>query len=267
MSSSAATTTGRLAGKKIVITGGSSGIGRATALLFAEEGASVAILSRSTTPHEGGVPTHELIAAAGSKATHVAVDVSDADALEHAIGDAVEFLGGLDVIVASAGVSGPIGDSRTVDIREVKESLDVNILGTFVALQTAMRTFVDQGHGRAIVVSSNFGRVGVRGFAAYCMAKAAMTNLTRALAVEFGSYGITVNTLSPGSTKTQMSAPAHSDPTLAAAFRAATPLVLPGNEYQAEPVYIAHAAVFLASDESRFMTGADLVVDGGWNAV
>ncbi|MBB2943364.1 NAD(P)-dependent dehydrogenase (short-subunit alcohol dehydrogenase family) [Actinoplanes lutulentus] len=262
-------TTGRLAGKKAIVTGGSSGIGRAIALRYAEEGANVAILSRSPLPREGGTPTHELITAAGGVATHIPVDVADATALESAVEAATEQLGGLDIIATSAGTSGPLGDSREVSAEEVLQSLQVNMLGTFVAVRTALRTFAAQKSGRAVLVSSNFDRVGVNGFAAYCMAKAGITNLAKALAVEYGAYGVTVNVLSPGSTNTDMSSAVRANPGLQAAFRAATPLVFPDDEtrIQAEPVDIAHAAVFLASDEARFMTGADIVIDGGWTAI
>jgi NAD(P)-dependent dehydrogenase (short-subunit alcohol dehydrogenase family) len=140
------------------------------------------------------------------------------------------------------------------------------VRGSFATIRAALRHFVPQQYGRAIAVSSNFGSVGVAGFATYCMAKAAINNMARSLAVEFGPYGITVNALCPGSTKTSMSAPAHRDPDIAAAFRAATPLALENDDYQAEPDDIAGAAAFLASDDARFLTGEALIVDGGWNA-
>jgi len=171
---------GVLSDKVAFITGGSSGIGRAAALRFAEEGAAVVIASRREIPHEGGLPTHELIRAAGGKAEFMAVDVTDGASVEGALSQAIDRMGGLHAVVCSAGVPGPAGDSRDVEVDAFDQHLAVNVRGTFLCAQHALKHFVPSRYGKIITLSSNFGHVGVSGLATYRAAKAAVIGLTRA---------------------------------------------------------------------------------------
>ncbi len=255
---------GVLLDKVAFITGGSSGIGRAAALRFAEEGATVVIASRREIPHEGGLPTHELIRAAGGKAEFMAVDVTDGASVERALSQAIDRMGGLHAVVCSAGALGPAGDSRDVEVDAFDQHFAVNVRGTFLCAQHALKHFVPSRYGKIITLSSNFGHVGVSGLATYCASKAAVIGLTRALAVEYGAYGININCLCPGATQTAMNADTRADPAVQELWRFMTPLR--NNGYVAEPADIADAALFLASDASRFMHGACFVVDGGWMA-
>lgn len=258
---------GRLNGKVAFVTGGNSGIGRAIALRYAEEGATVVVASRGPKPREGGRPTHEIISAAGGTSYHVPLDVCDSVAVDRVIGEAIETCGDLDVMTCSAGTEEPIGDSREVTMEAFDHSYAVNVRGIFACARAALRHFVPRGSGKVVAVSSIFGRVGVGEMAAYCASKAAAINLIRSLAVEHAATGVTLNVLCPGSTRTQMAAQYHVFPEVEADFRAKTPLRLPGDQYQADARDIAHAALFLSTDESRFMTGAELIVDGGWTAI
>jgi len=257
----------RLAGKVAFVTGATSGIGRAMALRYAREGATVMVVSRQPNPYEGGDPTHELIRKEGGKAEFLSLDVCDAPAVHRAVDAVVERYGALHIMACSAGAIGPMGDSREVKIEDFDRCMAVNVRGIFSCVQAALRHFVPARYGKVVAVSSNFGMVGVAGLASYCTAKAAVINMIRALAVEYGSSGVNINVLCPGSTKTALAAPLHRIKEISDKFRAATPLRIRHDDYQAEPVDIADAALFLASDESRFVTGSALVVDGGWSAI
>jgi NAD(P)-dependent dehydrogenase (short-subunit alcohol dehydrogenase family) len=197
---------GRLNGRVTIVTGGSSGIGRASALRFAEEGASVVI-----------------------------ADVRD--------------------------------DPREVDIGEWDSHFALNVRGTFLCAQAALRHMAKERYGKVIMIASNFGLVGVPELTAYCAGKAAVIGMARSLAGEFGPLGVNVNALCPGATKTAINLHFRSDPERQADWRRMTPLRMDKDEYIAEPRDLANAALYLASDESRFMTGATLVVDGGWIAL
>jgi len=261
------TESGRLAGKVAFVTGGTSGIGRAIALRYSREGASVVVASRQSNPYEGGDPTHELIRKQGGIAEFASLDVCDTPAVDRAVAAAVERFGALHIMACSAGAIGPVGDSREIDIDEFDRCFAVNVRGIFACVRAALRYFVPAGYGKVVAVSSNFGTVGLAGLASYCTAKAAVINMIRALAVEYGKSGVNINVLCPGSTKTELSAPLHRIKEIRESFRAATPLRIRKDDYQAEPEDIADAALFLASDESRFITGSALVVDGGWTAL
>ena len=264
---SATTASGRLAGKVAFVTGGTSGIGRAIALRYAREGARVIVASRQPDPHEGGDPTHELIRRQGGVAEFVALDVCDTPAVDRTVAAAIERFGALHIMTCSAGTIGPMGDSREVDIDEFDKCFEVNVRALFACARAALRYFVPAAYGKVVAISSNFGTVGLPQLAAYCGAKAAAINMIRALAAEYGKSGVNINVLCPGSTKTELSAPLHRIKEIRESFQAATPLRIRDNAYQAEPEDIADAALFLASDESRFVTGSALIVDGGWTAV
>lgn len=258
---------GRLAGKIAFVTGATSGIGRAMALRYAQEGATVVVVSRQPNPYEGGDPTHELIRKRGGTSEFLAVDVCDHQAVRRAVDGVVERFGTLHIMACSAGAIGPMGDSREINIDDFDRCMNVNVRGIFSCVQAALYHFVPARYGKVVAVSSNFGMVGVAGLASYCTAKAAVINMIRALAVEYGSSGVNINALCPGSTKTALAAPLHEVKDISDKFRAATPLRIRNDDYQAMPDDIADAALFLASDECRFVTGSALVVDGGWSAV
>jgi NAD(P)-dependent dehydrogenase (short-subunit alcohol dehydrogenase family) len=256
----------RLQGKVALVVGGTSGIGRAIALRFASEGASVLVASRTRGSNEGPAATDELIRERGGTGEYVETDVTDPAAAGRAVARAIEAFGDLHVVVFSAGTfSG--GDSREVPLEDFDRQFAVDVRGAFLCSREALKHFVPKGYGKVVLVSSNFGLVGVAGFAAYCAAKAAVIGLVRALAVEYGSSGVNVNALLPGATHTASSDPFREDPAIDEIWRRMTPLRLPGDQFVADADDVAGAAVFLASDDSRAMTGSTLVVDGGWTAL
>jgi NAD(P)-dependent dehydrogenase (short-subunit alcohol dehydrogenase family) len=251
-----------------IVTGGSSGIGRAVASRLAEDGVAVVVADLQEAPREGGVPTCTAIKEAGGRATYVQTDVSDGDAVRAAVELAVREFGGLHIAFCGAGVVGPTGASTEVDVSEFDRHLAINVKGSFVAAQAALRHFVTARYGRVVLVSSTSGLVGVAGTAAYCASKAAVIGLARSLAAEFGGHGITVNVLCPGATRTAMGEQYRSDEEVHDEIRRMTPLRLEGEDgFIAEPRDMASAVAFIVSDEARFMTGSCVVVDGGLTAL
>ncbi|WP_320669790.1 SDR family NAD(P)-dependent oxidoreductase [Patulibacter defluvii] len=262
-------TSARLTGRVAVVTGAANGIGRAIALRLAAEGAAVACLDLDPTPRrpdlDGPLPTHELIAADGvGRAIAEPCDVGDGDAVRRAFAATLERLGGLDVVVANAGISPqPATELPEEDPEVYARTVRVNQDGVWWTAREACRILRDRGQGGRIVLTASVaGLVGGTGAGAhYCMTKAAVAQLARALAVQMGPYGITVNAVSPGMIRSPLTADHLTDPETDAAVRALTPLGTVG-----EPDDIAAAVAFLASDDARFVTGVDLAIDGGYLA-
>ncbi|MCC6177297.1 MAG: SDR family oxidoreductase [Chloroflexi bacterium] len=255
-----------LDGKNALVVGGTSGIGRAIALRYAAEGASVVVAARHRDPHEGGLPTDELITASGGISEYISLDVAEPTEIERTVTQAIDRMGRLEILVCSAGTVSAAGDTRDIHFSEFDDQFTIDVRGTFLCAQQALKHFVPARYGKIVMVSSNFGLIGVSGLSAYCAAKAAVIGLARAMAIEFGSHGINVNALCPGATKTAMGDRYRDDPAVIETWKRMTPLRLGGDEFIAQANDVANAALFLASEESRFMTGACLVVDGGWTA-
>ncbi|MEA2383722.1 MAG: hypothetical protein QOH72_3693 [Solirubrobacteraceae bacterium] len=261
-------TEGRLKDRVAVVTGGGSGIGRGVALRLAAEGASVVVADVREEPREGGTPTHAAIEEQGGVATFVPTDVADPENVRRCVDEAVAAYGGLHIAFCGAGVTAPIADTTDVELAEWERHLAINVTGSFLVAQAALRWFVRSGYGRIVLVSSTSGLVGVARTAAYCASKSAVIGLGRALAAEYGRQGITVNVLCPGATNTAMGAQYRSDPAVLEDMRRMTPLRLDGDGgIVAEPADIASAVAYMVSDEARFMTGSCLVVDGGLTSV
>jgi glucose 1-dehydrogenase len=261
-------TEGRLKDRVAVVTGGSSGIGRGVALRLAAEGASVVVADVQEEPREGGTPTHVAIEEAGGAATFVATDVADPEAARRCVDTAVSAFGALHIAFCGAGVTAPIADTTDIDAAAWERHLAINLTGSFLVAQAALRHLVPAGYGRIVFVSSTSGLVGVARTAAYCASKAGVIGLGRALAAEYGRHGITVNVLCPGATNTAMGLQYRSDPDVLEDMRRMTPLRLDGNGgIVAEPADIASAVAYMVSDEARFMTGSCMVVDGGLTTV
>lgn len=257
----------RHAGRAVLVTGTSSGNGRAIAGRLAAEGARVACCDLRVTPRPGGfdesgeVATHELIRARGGAATFVECDVADEESLESAIGTAWDLFGGLDACVLNAGIF-----LRTVSILdetpvEHDQIMRVNERGVWLGIRAVGRRLADAGRpGRIVCVASISGLVGLPGEPAYCASKAAVVNLTRAAALDLAPREITVNAICPGFIATAMLREELDDPQRRAALEAATPWPRLGT---AEDV--AAAASFLVSDDAAWITGAVLAVDGGYS--
>lgn len=249
---------GRLAGDVAIVTGASSGNGRAIARRFAEEGASVTVADIRTEPRLGGKPTHELIAENGGDAQFVETDVSSIEDLRNAVDETVAAFGSLDVMVNNAGVERqrPIVEVTAEDYDWL---MQINLKGVYFGCQAAIEAMQAQGNGGAIINLSSIG--GIRGLAnssLYCTSKGGVTNLTRELAIEQGGHGIRVNALNPGVIETAMT---MKDGETADGLLESTPLSRAGT-----PDEVADAALFLGSDEASFITGHNLVVDGGFTA-
>jgi glucose 1-dehydrogenase len=256
----------RLGGKTIVVTGGSSGLGRAMSLAFAREGADVVIGDIRRTPREGGTPTDALIASGGASALYVEADVSRAEDIDRLISAAVERRGRLDVLVNNAIVAG----RHSKGLLETDEAdwdaiMAVGCRGVFLCSKRSVQQMLTQDpvgevRGRIINMSSQHGMVGTPGHVAYCAAKGAVVNLTRQLAVDFARRGIMVNAIAPGKILTAPLDEPDTEETLEYS-RSRTPFPRLG-----EPEDVAAAAVWMASDDCTFVSGTNLLVDGGWMA-
>jgi NAD(P)-dependent dehydrogenase (short-subunit alcohol dehydrogenase family) len=256
----------RLAGKTIVVTGGSSGLGRAMSLAFADHGAAVVIGDIRREPREGGEPTDDLIRAGGGQTRFVNADVSRGDDIDGLVTAAIEIGGRLDVMVNNAVVAG----RHSKGLLETDESdwdaiMDVGLRGVFLCCQRAVRQMLEQDlrnetRGRIINISSQHGLVGTPGHVAYCAAKGGVINLTRQVAVDFGRRGIMVNAIAPGKILTVPKDEPDTDEVLAYSH-SRTPFSRLGR-----PDDVAGAAVWLASDECSYVSGINLLVDGGWMA-
>ncbi len=249
----------RLAGKVALITGGTSGIGRATAVRFAHEGANVAITGRDETR---GAEVLGEIEEAGREGIFIRADVRSHDECERSVARAIETFGRLDVLFNNAGVY-IANDVLGCDEDEWDLQVDTSLKGAFLMSRAALPHMIAQGAGSIINCSSGWGLVGAARGAAYCAAKGGLVLLTKSMAIDHGPQGIRVNAVCPGDTETPME------------YEDARNQGMTWDEYLAfandgrpiprmgEPDEIARAVLYLASDESSFVTGVALPVDGG----
>lgn len=251
-----------LTGKRVLITGAATGIGRATAIRFAEEGASVAVnFFGDPEPAEGLIDELNRLHPEGGHVLAPA-DVSDEDAVDSLFAGVVQALDGLDILVNNAGIKivHQPHEALTADFDRV---MGVNLRGAFLCAQAAIQHFLDTGRPGAVVTTSSVqAEVPVDEDAiAYIMSKAGITGMTRALALRYARDGIRVNAVGPGAIMTPMNAPLAASPQDLRRIQRIIPLARIG-----QPEEIASAIVFLASDEATYITGQTLFVDGGLTA-
>jgi NAD(P)-dependent dehydrogenase (short-subunit alcohol dehydrogenase family) len=253
---------GRVEGKVALITGGASGLGAATARRFASEGAKVML---TDVDAEAGVAVASEAEAAGGVAAFIAHDVTNQDDWRRAVEATVERFGRLDVLVNNAGVSGGPQDLMTLDYEAWRRTLSFNLDGVFLGLRFAGPAIAASGGGSVINISSILGKVGMGGAAAYCASKGGVALLTKAAALEWAPLGIRVNSVHPGFIDTPMVSGALRQVENANEMR---DMIISRHALArlGVPREIADAVLFLASDEASFMTGAELVVDGGYTA-
>ena len=251
----------RLRGKTVIVTGAASGIGRAIAIRFAAEGAHVVVADVTTEVREGGTPTHEVIAAAGGSVLRHACDVSRWDDVAGTVAATVAAFGRLDVIVNNAAIRGHPTRLRETTEEDWDRVMAVNAKGVFFGCKAAVAQMLTQPvigevRGRIVNISSQHGMVAAPGKIAYGTGKAAAAYLTRQIAVDYAPDHILCNAVAPGRILTGV---AGSDPTSYSEAR--TPMPRLGR-----PEDVAGAALYLASDDATFVTGHNLMVDGGWMA-
>lgn len=247
---------GMLAGKVAIITGASSGIGRASALLFAREGASLVVNAR------GEDRLGELMAnlrAQGGQALAVAGDAADEQVVQRMVAAAQNKFGGLDIGFNNAGTLGEMGPTIGVSTQGWRDTLETNLTSAFLAAKHQIPAMLERGSGSLVFTSSFVGHtVGIPGAAAYAASKAGVNGLVQALAAEFGPRGVRVNALLPGGTDTPMARKMNSTPEAMAQVAALHAL-----KRICAPEEVAQAALFLASDASSFVTGTAMRADGG----
>jgi NAD(P)-dependent dehydrogenase (short-subunit alcohol dehydrogenase family) len=255
----------RLEDKVAFITGAGSGIGRAAARLFASRGARVAAVDRDD---DAGHETVETIERNGGRALFSPADVSDAGEVSRAVWKTTGRLDGLDIMVNAVGVSGrKWGDGPTAECTE--EAWDnvmrINLKSTFLCCKYGLQEMEDAGRGAIINIASVLGMVGGdEDFAthAYAASKGGIISLTRSIATYYAEKNIRANVICPGLIATSMSERAQNDPKI----RRRLPELQPLSGDFGEPEDVAHAALYLASDEAKFVTGTVFPVDGGWAA-
>ena len=246
----------KLEGKKAIVTGGSRGIGRAVALMYAKEGADVLVNYHSNDA--AAKDTVAEIEKLGRKGVAVAADVANYTSAQDMVEECVKQLGGVDIVVNNAGVSKP---SMLLKMKEEDWDaiIDIHLKAAFNTTQAAGRHMKEQKSGKIINVISTAGIFGTIGQINYASAKAGIIGFTKSASRELGRYGINVNVICPGITKTEMTGKLQTDEKLKKIYEGRIQL-----GRFAEPEEIAPAFVFLASQDANYITGQVLGVDGGY---
>lgn len=248
-----------MTGKVALVTGGSSGIGRATALAFARAGARV--VATGLDPSDGE-ETVTLIDELGREAIFIEADVTDAAQVEDMIGRTVETYGRLDFAFNNAGISGRGAPAADVSIDDWSKVIDVNLTGVWLSMKYEIPKMLSQGGGVIVNCSSVLGHVALKGNAAYVASKHAILGLTKTAALDYATSGIRITAVCPGFIRTPMIEGAvGSDEDALAPLVALEPIGRLGT-----PDEIANLVVWLCSDEASFVTGSSMVADGGWIA-
>jgi NAD(P)-dependent dehydrogenase (short-subunit alcohol dehydrogenase family) len=248
-----------LEGQVALVTGAARGLGRAISLALANAGADVALGLRRAEDAEDLAAE---ITAMGRRSTRVQMDVLDQAQIRSAVETVVESLGRIDILVNNAGLGPPESPVEDATEQDFDLTFDLNVKGLFFTSQAVGRVMIGQGSGKIVNLSSQAGFIALPGEAIYCASKAAVSHLTKCLAVEWGGHGINVNAVAPTFIRTPGTAPALSDPDFAADVLER----IAGVHRVGEPVDVAGAVVYLASPASSLVTGTTLMVDGGWTA-
>ncbi|KKW90125.1 SDR family NAD(P)-dependent oxidoreductase [Sphingobium chungbukense] len=246
----------KLHGKVAVVTGGASGIGHAIVDEFVREGAAVAIVDFDA---DRGSAAAESISKSGGNATFFSADLSREHEVESVIKQVIERLGGVHIAVSSAGVA-KLEPTDTLSLSGWHKTMQVNLDGTFLVARECIKWMTLNGGGSIVNIASIHGHVGFPNHAAYTASKGAVVNLTRTLAVEFGKSGVRVNAVCPGVILTPLVQNAAT-PELLAELTNMHPIGRLGRVEE-----VAKAVLFLASEDSSFVTGSSLFVDGGYTA-
>ena len=247
-----------LTGQVSLVTGAARGLGRAISLALAHAGSDVALGLRDVNTASDLVRE---IQSMGRKALPLQMDVTHLDQISSAVQDTADHFGHLDILVNNAGVA-PENPAENYREEDFDLTLAVNLKGTFFASQAAGRVMIRQKSGRIINIGSQAGFAALPGESVYCMTKAAISHLTKCLAIEWGKHNITVNTVAPTFISTPGTDAALADP----AFRADVLERIAGLHRIGVPMDVAGAVVFLASPAASLITGHTLLIDGGWTA-
>ena len=249
-----------LAGKAALISGAGGGICRAIAVAFAEAGASVGCVDIDT---EAAAETARLVEAAGGKAIARRCDVADETDVTAATQAAHGAFGRLDILVSGAAPHDPGGPVTETPLAEWQMVVDINLTGAFLLSKAALPYMIAGGGGSIIFIASQLGRVGSAGRAAYCATKGALIQLAKVIAIDHAEQNVRCNALSPGAVETQRTLRRYNSFEIANETLGAKHLT----KRLGKPEELAQAAVFLASDAASFVTGSDLLVDGGYTAI